>query len=151
MSDSVRPHRWQPTRLPYPWDSPGKNTRVGFHFLPQCMKMKSESEVTQSCLTLRNPWTAAYQAPLSMGFSRQEYWSGGRALISFFRITHCCLSEIMSSGPSPTSHPYLISVVLMQGCISLPETIVHIYLFNVCLAYIFILFTACVVNRFSHV
>jgi len=40
------------------------------------MKVKSESEVAQSCLTLNDPWTAAYQAPPSMGFSRQEYWSG---------------------------------------------------------------------------
>ena len=40
------------------------------------MKVKSESEVAQSCLTLATPWTAAHQAPLSMGFSRQEYWSG---------------------------------------------------------------------------
>ena len=45
-------HRRQPTRLPHPWDSPGKNTGVGCHFLLQCMKVKSESEVTQSCLTL---------------------------------------------------------------------------------------------------
>ena len=130
MSDSVRPHRRWPTRLPCPWDSPGKNTGVGCHFLLQCMKVKSESEVTQLCLTLSDPmdyslpgpsvhgifpgkstgvgchcllcsisppstiklllllsrisrvqllatpWTAAYQAPPSMGFSRQEYWSG---------------------------------------------------------------------------
>ena len=55
MSDSVRPHRWQPTRLCCPWDSPGKNTGVGCHFLLQCMKVKSGSEVTQSCLTLHNP------------------------------------------------------------------------------------------------
>ena len=55
MSDSVRPHRQQPTRLLRPWDSPGKNTGVGCHFLLQCMKVKSESEVTQSCLTLSNP------------------------------------------------------------------------------------------------
>ena len=54
MSDSVRPHRWQPTRLPHPWDSPGKNTGVGCHFLLQCMKVKSESEVAQSCPTLHN-------------------------------------------------------------------------------------------------
>ena len=47
MSDSVRPHRWQPTRLPRPWDSPGKNTGVGCHFLLQCMKVKSESEVLE--------------------------------------------------------------------------------------------------------
>ena len=55
MSDSVRPHRRQPTRLPHPWDSPGKNTGVGCHFLLQCMKVKSESEVTQSCLTRSDP------------------------------------------------------------------------------------------------
>ena len=124
MSDSVGPHRRQPTRLPRPWDSPGKNTGVGCYFLLQCMKVKSESEVVQSCLTLSDsvdcsptgspvpgilqartlewvaisfsntwkwkvkvkslsrvwlfatPWTAAHQAPLSMGSSRQEYWSG---------------------------------------------------------------------------
>ena len=55
MSDSVQPHRWQPTRLPRPWDSPGKNTGVGCHFLLQCMKVKGESEVSQSCPTLSNP------------------------------------------------------------------------------------------------
>ena len=76
MSYSVLPRRWQPTRPRCPWDSPGKNTGVGCHFLLQCMKVKSESEVAQLCQTLATPWTAAYQAPLSMGFSRQEYWSG---------------------------------------------------------------------------
>ena len=55
VSDSVQPHRRQPTRLLCPWDSPGKNTGVGCHFLLQCRKMKSESEVAQSCLTLRDP------------------------------------------------------------------------------------------------
>ena len=76
VSDSVRPHRRQPTRLLCHWDSPGKSTRVGCHFLLQCMKVKSKSEVAQSCPTLVTPWTAAHQAPPSMGFSRQEYWSG---------------------------------------------------------------------------
>ena len=52
---SVLPHRWQPTRLPRPWDSPGKNTGVGCHLLLQCMKVKSESEVAQSCLILSDP------------------------------------------------------------------------------------------------
>ena len=52
---SVQPHRRQPTRLPCPWDSPGKNTGVGCHFLLQCMKVKSESEVAQLCLTLSDP------------------------------------------------------------------------------------------------
>ena len=55
MSDSVRPHRWQPIRLPHPWDSPGKNTGMGCHFLLQCMKVKSESEVAQSCPILCDP------------------------------------------------------------------------------------------------
>ena len=48
----MRPHRWQPTRLPHPWDSPGKNTGVVCHFLLQCVKVKSESEVAESCLAL---------------------------------------------------------------------------------------------------
>ena len=69
---TLRPHRRQPTRLPHPWDSPGKNTGVGYHFLLQCVKVKSLSRVR----LFETPWTAAYQAPLSMGFSRQEYWSG---------------------------------------------------------------------------
>ena len=55
VSHSVRPQRRQPTRLPRPWDSPVKNTGVGCHFLLQCMKVKSESEVAQSCLTLSDP------------------------------------------------------------------------------------------------
>ena len=55
MSNSVRPHRRQPTRLPRPWDSPGKNTGVGCHCLLQCMKVKSESEVARSCPTLSDP------------------------------------------------------------------------------------------------
>ena len=55
MSDSVWPHRRQPTRLPRPWDSPGKNTGVGCHFLLQCRKVNSKSEVAQSCPTLRDP------------------------------------------------------------------------------------------------
>ena len=76
LCPTVRPHRWQPTRLPRPWDSPGKNTGVGCHFLLQCAKVKSESEVTQSCRTHSHPRTAAHQAPPSMGFSRQEYLSG---------------------------------------------------------------------------
>ena len=55
VSDSEQPRRQQPTRLPRPWDSPGKNTGVGCHFLLQCMKVKSEREVAQSCLTLSDP------------------------------------------------------------------------------------------------
>ena len=74
MSNSVQPHRRQPTRLTRPWDSPGKNTGVGCHFPLQCMKVKVKS--LSRVWLLVTPWTAAYQAPWSMGFSRQEYWSG---------------------------------------------------------------------------
>ena len=63
VSDSVRPHRRQPTRLPSPWDSPGKNTGVGCHFLLQCMKVKSESEVAQSCLTSSDPMDCSLPGP----------------------------------------------------------------------------------------
>ena len=67
----MRPNGRQPTRLPLPWDSPGKNTGVGCHLFLQCVKVKSLSRVQ----LLAIPWTAAYKAPPSMGFSKQEYWS----------------------------------------------------------------------------
>ena len=100
MSDSVRPHRRQPTSLPRPWDSPGKNTGMGCHFLLQCMKEKSESEVAQSCQLLATPWAAAHQAPLSMGFSRQDYWNGiplpsPRSLISL-ELIYITISKLQN-------------------------------------------------------
>ena len=76
MSNSVRPHRQQPTRLPCPWDSPGKNTGIGCHFLLQCRKMKSESEVNQSCLTLSDPMDCSLPGSSIHGISKQEFWSG---------------------------------------------------------------------------
>ena len=75
MSDSVQPHKRQPTRLPHPWDSPGKNTGVGCHLFLQCMKVKKVKSLSRVRL-LATPWTVAYQAPLPMEFSRKEYWSG---------------------------------------------------------------------------
>ena len=76
MSDSVWPHRWQPTRLRHPWDSPGKNAGVGRHFLLQCMKVKSESEVAQSCPTLCDPIDGNPPGSAVLRFSRQEHCSG---------------------------------------------------------------------------
>ena len=55
MSDSLPCYRWKLTRLPHPWDSPRRNTGMGCHFLLQCRKVKTESEVAQSCLTLHDP------------------------------------------------------------------------------------------------
>ena len=76
MSDSVQPHRWQPTSLHHPWDSPGKNKKwVAISFSNAwkwTVRVKSLSHVR----LFATPWTAAYQAPPSMGFSSQEYWSG---------------------------------------------------------------------------
>ena len=70
-------HRQQPTRLPRPWDSPGKNTGVGCHFLLQCMKVKSESEVTQSYLTLSDPMDCSTPGSSVHGTLQvKEYWSG---------------------------------------------------------------------------
>ena len=89
VSDSVRPYGLQPTRLLRPWDSPGKNIRVGCHFLLKCMKVESESEVIQSCLTLSDPmdcrppgssihgifWATVLEWG-AIAFSREEYWGG---------------------------------------------------------------------------
>ena len=75
-SHSVRPHRRQPTRLPHPWDSPGKNTGVGCHFLLQWVKVKSDSEVTQSCPTLSDPMDGRLPGSSVHGIFQQEYWSG---------------------------------------------------------------------------
>src|SRR5574340_1198107 len=97
VSDSVQPHRRQPTRLRRPWDSPGKNTGVGCHFLLQCMKVKSESEVAQSCPTLLDPMDCSlpgssahgiFQARVlewgAIAFSSISYW------LAFFPLAQDC-------------------------------------------------------------
>ena len=82
MSDSVWPHRWQPTRLPRPWDSPGKNTGVGCQFLLQCMKVKSESEVTQLCLTLSDPMNCSLPGSSVHGiFQARLLWVPGKSRV----------------------------------------------------------------------
>ena len=86
------PRRQQPTRLPRPWDSPGKSTGVGCHFLLQCMRVTSLGRVW----LVATPWTTAHQAPPSLGFSRQESWSG-------------------EPSPSPTMGYYL-AIKRMEFC-----------------------------------
>ena len=73
------PEMANPTRLCHPWDSPGKNTGVGCHFLLQCRKVKVKS--LSRVWLFETTWTAAYQAPLSTGFSRQECWRGCHRLL----------------------------------------------------------------------
>jgi len=86
MSDSVQPHRQQPTRLPRPWDSPGKNTGVGCHFLLQCMKVKSESEVIQSCLTLSDPMDCSLPGSSIHGIFQVRVLEWGAIAFSNFKM-----------------------------------------------------------------
>ena len=76
MSNSVRPYRRQPTRLPRPWDSPGKNSRVVAISSSNAWKWKVKVKSLSHVRLLATPWTSAHQAPPSMGLSRQEYWNG---------------------------------------------------------------------------
>ena len=76
MSDSVRPHGWQPTSLPCRWDSPGKNTGVGCHVLLQGMKVKSGNEVAKACLTLSDPMDCSPPGFSIHGIFQAKHWSG---------------------------------------------------------------------------
>ena len=111
VSDSVRPHRRQPIRLPRPWDSPGKNTGVGCHFLLQCMKVKSESEVAQSCPTLRHPMDCSpsgssvhgiFQARVlewgAIAFSGPQYWRSSILSQKFLRLCLQTMGSDLSVG-----------------------------------------------------
>ena len=111
MSNSVQPHRQQPTRLPRPWDSPGKNSGVGCHFLPQSMKMKSESEVTQSCLPVSDPMDRSLPgSPVHKIFQARVL---GWGTISFSRLINLpmwlfVLSSLLTDFSCPTLFGYRI-------------------------------------------
>ena len=96
MSDSGRPQRQQPTRLPRPWDSPGKNTGVGCHFLLQCRKVKSESEVAQSRTTLSGPVDCSLPGSSIHGLSRVLEW--GAIAFSRWRGQECTKVSTMVLG-----------------------------------------------------
>ena len=97
MSNSVQPHRLYPTRLLCPWDSPGKSTGVGCHFLLQCMKVKSESEVAQSCPTLRDPVGCSLPGSSVHGISQARVLEWGAiafsigflGLLKVLMLHHC--------------------------------------------------------------
>ena len=86
--DSVQPHRRQPTRLPRPWDSPGKNTGVGCYFLLQCMKVKSEREVAQSCPTLSDPMDCSLPGSSVHGILQARVLEWGAIAFSDSGIAH---------------------------------------------------------------
>ena len=98
MSNSVWPQRRQPTRLPRPWDSPGKNTGVGCHFLLQCMKVKSEIEVSQLCPTLCDPMDCSLPGSSVHGISQARVLEWGA--IAFSMQAH---SLPLSHQGSPVS------------------------------------------------
>ena len=82
---------WQPTRLPCPWDSPGKNTGVGCHFLLQCMKVKSESEVAQSCQTLSDPMDCSLPGSSVHGIFQARVLEWGAIAFSEYEDKQCQL------------------------------------------------------------
>ena len=95
MSNSVRPHRQQPTRLPRPWDSPGKHTGVGCHFLLQCMKVKSESEVAQSCLTLSEPMDCSLPVSSIHGIFQARVLEWGAIAFSTISLLRAQVSSMI--------------------------------------------------------
>jgi len=102
VSASVCPHRRQPTRLPRPWDSPGKNTGVGCHFLLHCMKVKSESEVAQSCPTLSDP-TDCTRLLRPWDFPGKSTGVGGQCFSLSFPLSLVCLIYNSQHVPCPSS------------------------------------------------
>ena len=95
MSDSVRPHRLQPTRLLHLWYSPGKNNGVGCHLLLQCMKVESESEVAQSCLTLSDPTDCSLPVSSIRGIFRAGILEWGAIAFSMLYIKSTELIHII--------------------------------------------------------
>ena len=128
MSDSVRPHRQQPTRLPRPWDSPGKNTGVGCHFLLQCMEGKGKVKSLSCVRLLAAPWTAA-RPPLHLYLYTGFHVKTSQGIIStldlprssaitssFLHLSPCFLNTFLKSA---------------EKCVFHFETSVHLHLASV--------------------
>ena len=124
MSNSVRPHRWQPIRLPRPWDSPGKNTGVGCHFLLQCMKVKSESEVAQSCPTLSDPMDCSLPGSSVHGIFQARVLKWGAIAFSgtLFYFTIMLYYRMLYYRMLPPCNPQLLSHVTKDLFIALQFT-----------------------------
>ena len=116
MSDSVQPHRQQPTRMPHPWDSPGRNTRVGCHFLLQCMKVKSESEVSQSCPILSDPMDCSLPGSSIYGIFQARVLEWGATAFSMNtldsaimeQMTQLYLNKLLRTSSAQTLHLWLL-------------------------------------------
>ena len=121
MPNSVRSHRWQPTRLPRPWDSPGKNTGVGCHFLLQCMQVKSEREVAQSYPTLSDPMDCSLPGSSVHGICQGRVLEWGA--IAFSRTLHLGGSNCGLLNIIPESH----------GCVLASASNIHPHSLKPCL------------------
>ena len=115
MSDSVRPHRQQPTRMPHPSDSPGKNTGGGCHFLLQCMKMKSESEVTQSCPTLSDPMDCSLSGSSIHGIFQARVLEWGAIALSIAKCSHMLISTSAISNYHQCSNSIKGNLLVLEG------------------------------------
>ena len=108
----MRPHRQQPTRLPSPWDSPGKNTGVGCHFLLQCVKVKSESQVAQSCPTLRNPMDCSLPGSFTHGILQARVLEWDAISIDIKMNCHLLILHFKDQNPC-----YFLHCPLYQKCL----------------------------------
>ena len=105
LTNSLRPHRRQPTRPRRPWDSPGKNTGAGCHFLFQCMKVKSESEVAQSCPTLSNPMDCSLPGSSVHGIFQARVLEWGAIAFSLKKLRY-----ILMIIPFNTAFKYWLNI-----------------------------------------
>ena len=152
MSDSVQPQRRQPTRLPHPWDSPRKNTGVGCHFLLQCMKVKSESEITQLYLTLSDPMDCSPPGSSVHGIFQARVLEWGAIAFSAGSpqtlLNHCstlCPLSLDISDSSLKKRPYLsfwVRLVLFSTVFS--RSIHVVTYFRISFFYSSITFYTCV-------
>ena len=117
MSDSAQPHRQQPTRLPHPWNSPGKNTGKGCHFLLQCMKVKTEREVAQSCPTLSDPMDCSLPGSSIHGIFQARILEWGATAFSDDKPRqHIKKLRHYFANQGPSSQSYMVFPVVMYGC-----------------------------------
>ena len=131
----MRPHRQQPTRLPCPWDSPGKNTGVGCHFLLQCMKVKSESEVAQSCPTLRHPMDCSLPGSSIHGIFQAKVLEWGAIAFSEVNPRSSYSTNLTQTLDDFKTHTHtflsILLLLLLLSCFSrvrlyvTPETAAH--------------------------
>ena len=122
MSDPAQPHRQQPTRLRRPWDSPGKNTGVGCHFLLQCMKVKSQSEVAQSCPTLSDPMDCSTPGSSVHGIFQARVLEWGTIASSYcplFLFSLKLLERPFFSGRSPLALTFQSTAIVFVPTTSL--------------------------------